>query len=588
MLSAIREIGKLTINQAYHTEKPFDGKVLVILLDTYNNEQRYSGTEIEDFDFGKINQYLFKEGASKGNVSSPFCPLTEPQKTYKKIQGWLKQCKDIKDDAFKSYAQLIDGTFEALVDSKTTIIADITNKIKDIQKKTPIFLTIKLDRKYVGEYDVFRRCLALFDEAKRKKSANTGVCSICCISDKEVSGKTDVFKFYTIDKPGFITGGFKEGDAWKNYPVCEDCKIFLENGRKFIDTKLNFKFYGLNYYLIPNLLIGNMDILQEILNVLSDTTKAVNLKDRIRKRITNDENEILEYLSEEKDILALNFLFIQNQQSAERILLLVEDVFPSRIRNIFNSKDYVDSIFNNYSDNGFSFSTIRTFFSKSSEGKKESDLNKYFLEIVDSVLKGRRLDFSFLLKFYMMVIRKEFINDEYFNPRVKDALMDTMFFENLGLITFEEVKNMEESIFEDVFRKYGNTFASPVKRGLFLTGALTQMLLNKQARERGSKPFMKKLKGLKMNEQDIKSLLPAIQNKFEEYNSFGKGKKLVAEEAYNYLFSSGDKWNLSVDEINFYFAGGMNLVRKIKDIIYAKGEKDIDMEEDVKSNKTNE
>jgi CRISPR-associated protein Csh1 len=114
------------------------------------------------------------------------------------------------------------------------------------------------------------------------------------------------------------------------------------------------------------------------------------------------------------------------------------------------------------------------------------------------------------------------------------------------------------------------------------------MLLNKQAKERGAKPFMKKLKGLRMDERDIKALLPAVQNKFEEYYSFGKGKKLVAEEAYNYLFASGDNWPLSVDEINFYFAGGMNLIRKIKDIVYTKGGKDVDLEEDVQSNEINE
>jgi CRISPR-associated protein Csh1 len=146
------------------------------------------------------------------------------------------------------------------------------------------------------------------------------------------------------------------------------------------------------------------------------------------------------------------------------------------------------------------------------------------------------------------------------------------------------MKDLEESKFEDVFKKYGNTFSLPVRRGLFLTGALTEMLLRKQGKERGAKPFLKKLKGLKMDDRDIKALLPAIQNKFEEYNSFGKGKRLVAEEAYNYLFASGDNWKLSVDEINFFFAGGMNLVGEINDILYAKGEKDVDLEEDIQSN----
>ncbi len=572
MLSAIRDIGELTIHKADDTERPMDGKVLVILLDV--DKHIYSGTDIEDFDSVKIKQYLFKEGASKGNVPSPFCPLTEPQKTYKKIQGWLKQCKDIKDDALKAYAQLIDGAFEALVDSKNTIIADITHKTKDFQKRTRKFLTIKLNGKYLGEYDVFRKCLAHFDEAKRKKSANSGFCSICCVSGKEVSGKTDVFKFYTIDKRGFITGGFQEVDAWKNYPVCGECKISLENGRKFIDINLNFKFYGLNYYLIPLLLTGNRGILQEILNILSDTTKTVSLKERIKKRMTNDENEILEYLSEVKDVLTFNFLFLQRQQSAERILLLIEDIFPSRIRKIFEAKDYVDRVFNDDSDRGFTFGTIRTFFSKSDENKKTSDLNKYFLEIVDSVFKGRKLDLSFLVKFYMAIIRKEFISDGYFSFRVKDALMNTIFFENLDLISFREVENMEESIFSSIFDRYGKSFGNPVKRGIFLLGVLTQLLLNKQWADRNAKPFMKKLKGLKMDEKDIKALLPEVQNKLEEYDSFDKGKRLIASEASKYLLEAGDNWKMSVDEINFYFACGMNLTDSVADIAYPKIKKE--------------
>ena len=348
-----------------------------------------------------------------------------------------------------------------------------------------------------------------------------------------------------------------------------ECKTSLENGKKFIDTYLKFWFYGLNYYLIPRLLVGGNSVLEKILNVLSDTTKTIRLKERIKKRITNDESEILEYLSEEKDVITLNFLFLKRQQSAERILLLIEDVFPSRIRKIFKAKDYVDRVFNNDSDKGFTFGNIRTFFSKSSEGKRVNDLNKYFLEIVDSVFIGRKLDFSFLLKFYMASIRREFINDGYFIPRVKDALMDTMFFGKLGLTSFEE-EDMEVSIFEAVFEKFGKSFGSPVKRGVFLLGTLTQLLLNKQWTDRNAKPFMKYLKGLKLAEKDIRALLPKVQNKLEEYNSFDKGKRLIAFEVSKYLLESGDGWRMPVDEINYYFACGMNLADKIADIVYQK------------------
>lgn len=129
---------------------------------------------------------------------------------------------------------------------------------------------------------------------------------------------------------------------------------------------------------------------------------------------------------------------------------------------------------------------------------------------------------------------------------------------------------MEERIFDSFFAKYGPTFEMPLKRGLVLLGALTELLLRKQYSDREAKPFMKNLKGLKMDEKDIKGLLPKVQNKLEEYDSFEKGKRLLAKEASNYLLLAGDNWNMSVDEINFYFACGINLADELTSIIYKK------------------
>jgi len=149
-----------------------------------------------------------------------------------------------------------------------------------------------------------------------------------------------------------------------------------------------------------------------------------------------------------------------------------------------------------------------------------------------------------------------------------------VFFENLGLITFEEVDYMEESIFSSIFSRYGKSFSSPAKRGIFLLGALTQLLLNTQWTKRNAKPFMKKLKGLKMDEKNIKALLPEVQNKLEEYDSFDKGKRLIASEVSKYLIEAGEGWKMSVDEINFYFACGMNLIDSVAEIAYSKVKKE--------------
>jgi len=569
MLSAVKEIGDLVSQKTLSNEAIIKGLVMSIMVDI----DRSSSIEIdiEDFDSTKLSLYLFKSGSSKGNAPAPFSPLNlkEPGKTYKKLKGWLKQCEGVGGIVESDKAFLIKiNELLSNEENEKKIVENIKNKINELPKMKGEgrYLTLKVGQKYLGEYEIFKKGVEDFASAKLKRSASINqVCSVCGLVKDEVSGKTDVFKFYTIDKPGFITGGFKEALAWRNFPVCLQCKTSLEDGKKFIDTKLNFRFYGLNYYLIPRLLIGGEDVLEEILGILSDTTKVVSLKGRVRKRLTNDESEILEYLSEAKDVLTLNFLFLRKEQSAERILLLIEDVFPSRIRRIFEVKDHVDTVFGE----DFNFGKIRTFYSKSDDAKRESDLNKYFLEIVDSVFKGKRLDFSFLTRFYMAVIKKEFINDGYFSFRVKDALMNTLFFENLGLITFEE-EDMEEGIFDGVFKRFGKSFGSPVKRGVFLLGTLTQLLLNKQWSDRGAKPFMKHLKGLKMDEGDIKALLPKVQNKLEEYDSFDKGKRLIASEASKYLLEAGDGWRMLVDEINFYFACGMNLANSITAVIYPK------------------
>jgi len=98
--------------------------------------------------------------------------------------------------------------------------------------------------------------------------------------------------------------------------------------------------------------------------------------------------------------------------------------------------------------------------------------------------------------------------------------------------------------------------------------SLTELLLRKQHTERQAKPFLRQLQGLRLNEKEIKGLLPKVQNKLEEYKSFDKGKREIAEAASYYLLEAGNNWKLSNDEINFYLACGMNLTNEISKIVY--------------------
>ena len=561
MLSTIKKIGKL----AGEVTKQIDGYLFTIVLDENNI---FKDVEIEQFQIEKIFRYLYKGGESKGNKPVPIAPVTDAKKTFKKIKSWIDACIKIPvlTDDEKKLISSISGVLEK---ETQKIIDSLKSKTTELPKKEAKFLTVKLDngQKYIGDYEVFKKVYKHLSLQKiQKSSAENKACSICGEIKDNVSARTFVYNFDTDDKPGFISE-FNKQNFWKNIPVCQECRELLKRGREFIESKLTFKFYGLKYQLIPKTLLNKDEIIREVIDILSDTHKTISLKERTVKRLTNDENEILEYLSEKGDVISLNFLFLQTKQSAERILLLIEDVLPSRIKKIFEAKEIIDSVYGE----DFNFGKIRTFFSKSDDDKRNSDLDKYFLEVIDSVFKGKKLDFSFLTKFFMQPVRKEFVADSYYLPRIKDAMMCISFFEKLGLINFEE-EEMEKNLFEEIFTKFGKSLSTPAKRGIFLLGVLTQMLLNKQYSYRNSKPFMKKLKSLKMDEKDIKSLLPELMNKLEEYDSFKKGERIIAQEASKYLLEAGDNWKMSIDEINFYFACGMNLFEEVAQVVYNKGE----------------
>jgi len=88
-----------------------------------------------------------------------------------------------------------------------------------------------------------------------------------------------------------------------------------------------------------------------------------------------------------------------------------------------------------------------------------------------------------------------------------------------------------------------------------------------------------------MNQKDIIGLLPKVQNKLDEYEYFKKRfkQKQILEAASYYLLEAGDKWKLSGDETNFFFACGMNLANEIKGIVYE--EEPIEEEQNEQHNK---
>jgi len=129
-----------------------------------------------------------------------------------------------------------------------------------------------------------------------------------------------------------------------------------------------------------------------------------------------------------------------------------------------------------------------------------------------------------------------------------------------GTILDEITSPLDEKI-ERIFSEFPDFFDGPVKKAVFLQGLLTESLLNTQRTERkvdrGSEPFRSKLRGLKLDEQLVKRLLPEIQNKLEEYGKNYYPK--LEEQISKYMIKAGNDWKISKDEISFYYVLGMDL-----------------------------
>ena len=127
----------------------------------------------------------------------------------------------------------------------------------------------------------------------------------------------------------------------------------------------------------------------------------------------------------------------------------------------------------------------------------------------------------------------------------------------------KENYNSQTEMFEDFFAKNFDFFDLPSKKGLFMVGFLAAKLLNWQAlKENGRKPFIPKLKGLKLNKTEIKRLLPEIQNKLIEYDAdfYHEAQTLVA----TYLVEAGENWGINDLDVPFYFSLGLNMASLFK------------------------
>jgi len=630
MIEAIREIGEYAIKkEGKNVKDPLDiliddpsnrntKNVLFIVLESMKNRFVYKDIDIEEYSMKKQLKYLYKSGKGKrGANMTPTTKIAESlERTFNKnILGWFKTNRDT------DFLVMIGN---CLIENNKKILDDL---IKNYSKENNI-ITLKIDNKYIGDYSVFQNILV--ETAKKgfyftksfkgnNKESRSDKLQICCVCNKkqnEVYGFVGTYKFYTVDKPGFVSGGFQQKYAWKNYPVCLNCALKLEAGKKYLHDKLNFDFYSFKYHLIPKFISKeDYEMQKDIFKWIENWKDPKFDKKGIKgfAKLTQDENEILGLMSEQKNYLNMNFMFYKASKSAFNILLYIEDILPSQLRKLFDVKignkeknirgidqinifrECIVPVFENKKKTGekpleFNFGVLRDFFYDYINKRWIS--KKYFLDIVNEIFTGKHVNYDFLLHFIMQKVKNDFVNGyptkistlkgfmllNYLNKlkllnRIKDKnnMEVTKMDENRVSVakndTLERSEKVKQNI-NDFFAEFSDFFTSDVKKAIFLEGVLTQFLLNIQRLPEvrnagpGKEPFRPHLKSLKLDEKQIKKLLPEIQNKLEEY---GKNYYRTLESIISdYFVSAGNGWKLTNDEISFYFVLGMNLSYKFK------------------------
>ncbi|RUM90599.1 MAG: hypothetical protein DSZ26_02980 [Thermovibrio sp.] len=558
MIEALYEFGKLISKGK--TEIPLekiDAEYLVIL--DIDEEGHFKNTDLTK-NFSVIEDKLLHKPITGGRNPPNFTPtlrLGDIGKNVKNLNNILKSLKKFE----KSIPLLQD-------------LDELTNKIrgklikagllrfnqKKLGSKQKVFITLRINGKFIGEIPEFKKAFEKFYLSKLGK-LNKGICSVCG-KETLVSGQRSPFTFYTLDKIGYLSG-FSKKFHLRGFPICVVCYKTLDKAKLEL---INHRFKlvsGIEYWLIPDVIKTEIDyeLIENIFD-LHYLKSKLKLKTEEEQKLSDAEEDILDYLKELEDYLTFHFVFIEKNNSQEIIRLHIQDVYPSRIKELFEAKSHVEG---SLKFKEFTFKTLGQFFWKWDRESRNRDLQKHFLELLDRIFRRAPYSETLLVKFLLNGIRQAY-KEEVGEGKGKisykslDALASYLFVIATTEGKMPEIKNDDiESLLESL-----PLLKLLESKGLFLLGVLTQKLLDKQAGSRdGSKPFLKKLSDFKLNERGFKKLMPELRNKMEAYEIFGKFERELFDLASEYFARSNNPWKLSLEEMNFVFAVGMGMKNRV-------------------------
>ena len=564
-------------------------RVVTINLETKDGKLSYFGCRLG---YKTEANYLYRK--TPPAKPDPYSLTLKPSKKGPEglIDRFIKFCE-------VHHSGLADCIKEVLDSSKERIISDIEEQANLITEKNEFyFLTVFIDGRCVGEFKEFRR--AFLDEVQKLPNPRKGTCFLC-EKETEVGARvSNVFKFATIDQPGFAyTMSNKSHDV--TMPLCQSCFSRLALGKRIADDKLTLNFYDSQVYILPRFAGSRISKSQEFtentLSTFNSLTESFRGEDG---RYEKFESRLIKKLSKGDAYSTLNFVFFVKAMGKDevKIYLNIEDVPPSRMKTITKVADDIEVELRPFGSPRVRFEILWKIFKGYAQLKKRSPDSPVppsdFLKAMRAIFKDIKADLDLYKKasmryFYSLKMnskekeqkdvffdRNSIVAMGYFLDRLKNPLEG-------GILDLNKPK---DDLLEEYFERYPGFFANDDLKLTFVIGMIHALVVGIQKDQGYTGTADQRIKGYRMKPDDFKEHLTYLRDKFKHYAKKIKNSSHVGfverlfELAGEYQLNAGMKWESSLTDLNYTFLCGEASKSLLMDSSAKEVNEEVNMEEE--------
>jgi CRISPR-associated protein Csh1 len=513
---------------------------------------------------GIVIEILIMGGEYKGLCLRDYTPDLETKLLYKKLNGHEDasltsklQTNKVQNTIKRIFNHLSKNDpelYDKLKDYKEKIVRDLERLEYD--KKKVYLLTIKLDGKLPGEVDKYvegfkKRISRDFYMDSNVKARGVGVCSLCN-EEKEVNGLFRELKWYTIHNSSFSMFEDKN-EAYKQFPVCDDCAYTLIAGKRVLDDLLTIKLFGMDAWVIPK--TSRIEDLDKFMSMFISFIKGYE-KLGFTRDFTMLEQRLERFLSSQKQVLSYSIVFWIKGHDW-KIIDVIDEVPPSRFTQIIKRIREVEKEFEHEEVN----------FSKKPKKERLNFLKKVYKIVDDKHAKGFKFRWGYakdwfgspnekISNSYIPIVKLVYAGNEIPYARIRRVQLKKLqseFIKN-ERISIESVNKIK------IFNKVIGDNMEITKEVEFITkiARMVKIAAWCQREHVGGQPIMRSLYDLDINAERLLKIYTkaySVVLKYRQADKVGYGANLEKEivELSKVVNLDG----LSKSEISFWFAIGL-------------------------------